>query len=119
MIEIVDTTKLKGHNHYLGNPHVKKDGVKEDWDQDKVGEYSKCMADPVYFAETYVKVINLNDGLVPFQLYDYQKEMFQHFKDNRFNIVLACRQSGKSISSVAFLLLTRSLLTEIRANLNL
>src|SRR6056300_2082779 len=30
--------------------------------------------------------------------------MFNHFSDNRFSIVLACRQSGKSISSVAYLL---------------
>jgi hypothetical protein len=30
--------------------------------------------------------------------------MFDHFNDNRFSIVLACRQSGKSISSVAYLL---------------
>jgi hypothetical protein len=30
--------------------------------------------------------------------------MFNQFNTNRFNIVLACRQSGKSISSVAYLL---------------
>jgi len=101
---ITDTTKLKGNTHYLGNPHVKKDGIEEDWTPQKVQEYAKCMADPAYFARTYVKVINLNDGLVPFDLYPYQEEMFKHFDDNRFNVVLACRQSGKSISSVAYLL---------------
>jgi hypothetical protein len=102
--QITDTTKLKGNTHYLGNPHVKKDGIKEDWIPEKVQEYAKCMANPAYFARAYVKVINLNDGLVPFDLYPYQEQMFKHFSDNRFNIVLACRQSGKSISSVAFLL---------------
>ena len=101
---ITDTTKLKGNTHYLGNPHVKKDGIEEDWTPEKVQEYAKCMADPAYFARTYVKVINLNDGLVPFDLYPYQEQMFKHFSENRFNVVLACRQSGKSISSVAFLL---------------
>jgi phage FluMu gp28-like protein len=30
--------------------------------------------------------------------------MFEHFNNNRFNIVLACRQSGKSISACAYLL---------------
>ena len=102
--QITDTTKLKGNTHYLGNPHVKKDGIEEDWTPQKVQEYAKCMADPAYFAKAYVKVINLNDGLVPFDLYPYQEEMFKHFGDNRFNVVLACRQSGKSISSVAYLL---------------
>jgi len=104
MKEIVDTTKLKGNTHYLGNPHVKKDGVQEDWDQDKVAEYSKCMSDPAYFVRQHAKIINLNKGLVPFELYPYQETMFKHFNENRFSVVLACRQSGKSISSVAFLL---------------
>lgn len=62
------------------------------------------MDDPAYFAETYLKVIHLDKGLVPFNLYPYQKKMFEHFNSNRFSIVLACRQSGKSISSVAYLL---------------
>ena len=104
MTDIVDTTKLKGNTHYLGNPHVKKDGVQEDWEADKVQEYAKCMSDPTYFVKGHAKIINLNEGLVPFELYPYQETMFKHFNDNRFSIVLACRQSGKSISSVAYLL---------------
>ena len=31
-------------------------------------------------------------------------KMFENFNDNRFNIVLACRQSGKSISCVIYIL---------------
>lgn len=89
---------------YLGNPNVKRDGVVQEWTQEEVIEYSKCMNDPAYFARTYCKIINIDDGLVNFDLYPYQEEMFQHFEDNRFSIVLACRQSGKSISSVAYLL---------------
>ena len=104
MQTITDTTKLAGNNHYLGNPHVKKDGVEEDWEPSKVQEYAKCMSNPVHFAKNHVKIINLNDGLVPFELYPYQEEMFEHFRSNRFSVLLACRQSGKSISSLAFLL---------------
>lgn len=89
---------------YLGNPLVKRDGVRQVWTKDEVSEYSKCMRDPVYFAETYGKVISLDKGLVAFELYPYQKEMFRHFDDNRFNVVLACRQSGKSISSCMYIL---------------
>jgi hypothetical protein len=62
------------------------------------------MNDPAYFAKTYVKIISLDKGLVNFNLYPYQEKMFHHFNDNRFSIVLACRQSGKSISSVVYLL---------------
>ena len=89
---------------YLGNAQVKRDGVQQGWSKDDILEYQHCMKDPVYFAEKYGKVINLDEGLVPFEMYPYQKEMFKHFEDNRFSIVLACRQSGKSISSCMYIL---------------
>ena len=89
---------------YLGNPNVKRDGVAEEWDAHKISEYKRCMNDPAYFCRTYVKVVHLDRGLVNFKLYPYQEKMFKHFNDNRFCIVLACRQSGKSISSVGYLL---------------
>jgi len=89
---------------YLGNAQVKKDGVQQGWTKEDIAEYQRCMKDPVYFAENYGKVINLDDGLTPFKMYPYQKEMFKHFQDNRFSIVLACRQSGKSISSCMYIL---------------
>ena len=95
---------MTSSENYLGNPNVKRDGVNEKWTQKKLSEYKKCMTDPAYFCRKYVKVIHLDKGLVPFKLYPYQEKMFEHFNDNRFSIVLACRQSGKSISSVGYLL---------------
>ncbi len=89
---------------YLGNPQVKRDGVETQFTKEEVLEYAKCMQNPSYFARTYLKVISLDAGLVPFNLYEYQEKMFNHFNENRFSVVLACRQSGKSISSVAYLL---------------
>lgn len=89
---------------YLGNPQVKRDGVQQQFTQAEVSEYLKCMKDPIYFAKNYVKVISLDRGLVPFKPYAYQEKMFDHFTKNRFSIVLACRQSGKSISSVIYIL---------------
>ena len=95
---------INGNEGYLGNPNVKRDGIIQGWTQENILEYQKCMNDPAYFAITYCKVISLDKGLVPFKLYPYQEKMFDHFNTNRFSIVLACRQSGKSISSVAYLL---------------
>jgi len=92
------------NDSYLGNPNVKRDGVQQQWTEHEVREYAKCMKDPAYFARTYVKIISLDKGLVNFNLYPYQEHMFNHFNSNRFSIVLACRQSGKSISSVVYLL---------------
>ena len=95
---------LKQKESYLGNPNVKRDGVLQQWTPDLLQEYKKCMNDPIYFVENYVKVISLDDGMVPFVLYPYQRRMFEQFQENRFSIVLACRQSGKSISACAYLL---------------
>ena len=92
------------NENYLGNPNVKRDGILQEWTKDLVREYKLCMKDPVYFAEKYLKIISLDSGLIPFGLYPYQKKMFKQFTKNRFNVVLACRQSGKSISACGYLL---------------
>ena len=89
---------------YLGNINVKRDGVQHNFTEEEVKEYLKCSKDPVYFCKKYLKVISLDEGLVSFDLYPYQEKMFDHFNSNRFSIVLACRQSGKSISSVGYLI---------------
>ena len=89
---------------YLGNINVKRDGVQHNFTEKEIKEYIKCSQDPVYFCKTYLKVISLDEGLVPFDLYPYQEKMFEHFNNNRFSIVLACRQSGKSISSVGYII---------------
>lgn len=89
---------------YLGNINVKRDGVQHNFTEWEIKEYLKCSKDPVYFCKTYLKVISLDEGLVPFDLYPYQETMFDHFNKNRFSIVLACRQSGKSISSVGYII---------------
>lgn len=89
---------------YLGNINVKRDGVVTNFSAEQILEYTKCMQSPEYFAVKYCKIISLDRGLVPFELYPYQEKMFNHFNTNRFSVILACRQSGKSISSVAYLL---------------
>jgi len=89
---------------YLGNINVKRAGVESQWSEEQILEYKKCMENPIYFIENYVKIISLDEGLVPFKLYGYQEELIEHFDENRFSVVLACRQSGKSITTCAFLL---------------
>ena len=90
--------------NYLGNPNVRGADVEHPWTKEELVEYKKCLDSPQYFAKKYCKVIHLDKGLIPFDLYPYQEKMFDNFEANRFNIVLACRQSGKSIAVVAYLL---------------
>ena len=54
--------------HYLGNPNLKKVGTAIEFTQEQIQEYLKCKEDPVYFAMNYVKIISLDEGVVPFKL---------------------------------------------------
>jgi hypothetical protein len=88
---------------YLGNINVKRAGVAAQWTEEEILEYKKCMENPTHFIENYIKIISLDDGLVPFKLRGYQDDLITHFDESRFSIVLACRQSGKSITTCAYL----------------
>ena len=89
---------------YLGNPNLKNVGQNVEWTEETLQEYVKCKDDPLYFVENYVQIIHVDKGLVPFEMYDYQKDMIQKFNDNRFVICKMPRQTGKSTTIIAFLL---------------
>ena len=95
---------LSTRDSYRDNPLLKKAGVKLNYTKEQVEEYMKCAKDPVYFAENYIMIVNVDRGLIPFEMWDFQKEMVQLFKDNRFVITKCPRQVGKTTTSVAYLL---------------
>ena len=90
--------------NYLGNPNLKKANVQQEWTKEELQEYKRCMDDPQYFVENYIMIVSLDEGLVPFKLYDFQKEMVGTFHNNRFTICKLPRQSGKSTTIIAYLL---------------
>ena len=75
---------------------VKKPKQRQDISKEQVAEYIKCNQDPVYFIETYVRITSIDVGEIPFDMYDYQKDMVKNYDNNRFNINLLSRQSGKT-----------------------
>ena len=89
---------------YLGNPNLKKANVATEFSPEEVQEYIKCSEDPVYFILNYIKIVSLDEGVIPFKMYDFQVDMVQKFHDNRFNIAKLPRQSGKSTIVTAYLL---------------
>ena len=91
-------------NNYLGNPNLKRANVPVEWTEKQIEEYTQCMKDPLYFIEAYIRIVSLDEGLVPFKLYDFQKEMVGTFHKNRFTICKLPRQSGKSTTIIAYLL---------------
>ncbi|MCG7944911.1 MAG: terminase family protein [Candidatus Thiodiazotropha taylori] len=93
-----------GIGHYMGNPNVKACFSNVEYTPEQIMEYRKCATDPIYFAETYVRIMSVDFGVIPFTLYDFQRDMVESFKDNRFTIAKLPRQCGKSTTSVAFIL---------------
>ena len=93
-----------GDDVYLGNPLLKKANVQIDFTKEQVEEYIRCKNDPVYFTKHYVKIVSLDEGLVPFKMWDFQEELIMKFHENRFNIAKLPRQTGKSTTVVSYLL---------------
>ena len=95
---------MKSDEIYLGNPNLKKANVAVEFTQEQIQEFIKCKEDPVHFAKHYVKIVSLDEGLVPFDMYPFQERMIQRFHENRFNICKMPRQTGKSTTVVSYLL---------------
>lgn len=89
---------------YNGNPNLKKVAVPYPFSEEEIIEYAKCSKDPAYFIRTYMKIIHIDHGVIPFDLYQYQEKMIHAFEENRYCIVKSSRQSGKTQGVVGYLL---------------
>ena len=89
---------------YLGNLNLKPTNVPINFTEEQVQEYIKCSEDPNYFIQKYIKIINVDKGLIPFEMYDFQQKIVQTIHDNRFTIAKLPRQSGKSTTVVSYIL---------------
>jgi hypothetical protein len=95
---------MTDNSTYLGNKNLKRSGVQIDWDEERIAEYMKCVNDPIYFTKTYLKIVSIDKGLVPFQLWPFQEEMMRVSVANRFVIAKMPRQVGKTTTIAALLL---------------
>jgi hypothetical protein len=89
---------------YLGNQRLKKVGVELSYTEEQVAEIIKCTEDPVHFIKNYVKIVNVDRGLVPFDMWPFQEEMVNTFHNNRFCIAKMPRQVGKTTTTVGYML---------------
>ena len=89
---------------YLGNPNLKKAHTSSRFTKKQIKEVMSCLESPKYFIENYLKIVTIDKGLVPFEMYNFQKEMVKTFHNNRFSICKLPRQSGKSTIIVSYLL---------------
>lgn len=89
---------------YDGKPKVKRSDVSIEYEQWQVEELIKCKNDIVYFLSNYCYIIHPDKGKHNIDLYDFQHDFIKHLRDNRFSIVLAPRQCGKSTVTAMFVL---------------
>lgn len=89
---------------YLGNQNLKRSGVNLQWNAEQIQEYIKCSEDPIYFIKNYIKIVNIDLGLVPFGIWPFQEEMVKTAVNNRFVICKMPRQVGKTTTVAALLL---------------
>ena len=89
---------------YLGNSNLKRVGVTISFTEEEAQEFIKCASDPVYFIKKYVKIVNVDKGLVPFDMWNFQEDMVRDFHANRFSICKMPRQVGKTTTTVGYML---------------
>jgi hypothetical protein len=91
---------------YMNNPALPTAGADFEWTPEMVSELKKCKENILHFAENYFFIINLDEGKQKIKLHSYQKKALRMIRDNRFNLLLFSRQTGKSTISTIYMLWT-------------
>ena len=81
---------------YLGNSNLPTAQTEHDYSPEMIKEMAKCKKNILHFASNYFYIINVDDGRQKIKLYKFQKRILKSLMDNRFNIILASRQIGKT-----------------------
>ena len=68
---------------YLGNPLLKKANTPIEFTEDQIIEFLKCKQDPVYFANNYIKIVSLDEGLTQFHPYHFQEKLIHNFHNKK------------------------------------
>ena len=100
----IQDIQLKIGDAYLSNPNLKRANTPIQFTEEQIIEFLTCKEDPVYFAKKYIKIVNVDDGLVKFNMWPFQERLVNNFHRNRFNIAKMPRQVGKTTTVVSYLL---------------
>jgi hypothetical protein len=100
----IEDIQLKQGDAYLSNPNLKRANTSIQFTEEQIIEFLRCKEDPVYFAKKYIKIVNVDDGLVQFEMWPFQERLVKNFHKNRFNICKMPRQVGKTTTVVSYLL---------------
>lgn len=89
---------------YLGNPNLPAAGAVIAYEPWMIKEIQKAKDNILYFAENFFYIINLDRGREKIKMHPCQKRAIRKMRDNRFFILLASRQIGKSTMMTIYIL---------------
>ena len=92
------------NTYYMGNQKLKRSNVPVNFTKQQIKEFVNCSDDIVYFIRKYIKIVNVDNGIVPFDLWPFQEDMVRSFTNNRFSICKLPRQVGKTTVTAATIL---------------
>lgn len=102
--------KLKKQGKFEPIIFTKTRGVKKVSElnfQEQEDEILRCAMNPIYFIETYLTIFDQTQGIagkiVPFKLFDFQKELIKSYQENRFVVANKYRQAGVSTTTCAYI----------------
>ncbi len=83
---------------------VRKANIPFAMNDGEMNEYLKCKMSVHYFAQKYCQIKREDGTIGPMTLRDYQKDIIDLYTQNRFSILMASRQTGKTVSAAIVLL---------------
>lgn len=86
----------KTKQNYLNNPNLPTADAIHEYTPEMVLDISKCQDNILYFAENFFSIVSLDEGKQKIKLHPCQKRALRKMRDNRFFILLASRQIGKT-----------------------
>ena len=103
-IKLIEDGKdvIGGTPFHEGDPTWKAAEVVYEYTDYELQEIARCAADVVYFANNYCMAMT-DYGIQKITLRTYQEEVLRSFQANRFNVFLASRQIGKTVTSAIFI----------------
>jgi hypothetical protein len=95
-IEISNEEMLVDGSFYKGNENLLSGNATLKWTKEMEDDLKLCRKSILHFAENHFYIITLDEGKRKIELYKFQKRLLKSFKAERFNVVCASRQVGKS-----------------------
>jgi len=88
---------------YMGNKNLPVPETEFQWTPEMVEDLERARKSILHFSRFFY-IVSLDEGKQPIKLYPYQKRILKALVENRFNVVLASRQIGKTTILTIFAL---------------